>query len=268
MRRREFIAGLGSAAAAWPLAAGAQQARPVIGFLRAGSESSNRTLTAAFLRGLGEQGYTEGRNVEILYRYADGQFDRLPAFAADLVSRRVAVIAAMPTPAALAAKAATATIPIVIAQGSDPVRDGLVTSLNHPGGNVTGAAAFATNFVAKRFELMHQLAPAATEIGFVIDLRVSTSSAAQLEAAEAAANALGVRLIVLNGRTPDEIENAFAAIAAQRIGALVVGNSALFVVQRDQLVALAARHRVPAIYEDRLYVEVGGLMSYGGGVSH
>ena len=219
---------------------------------------------AAFRRGLGEQGYVEGRNVEILYRYSEGRDDHLPVLAADLIGRNAAVIFAVATPAALAAKTATATIPIVFGGlGSDPVRDGLVASINRPGGNITGAASFATTFLGSRLELMHRLLPRAASIGFLLN-PTAPSRAAQMEQAEAAARNLGVRLIILNAGTPSEIDAAFESIAAQGISALVVGNSAFFVARGQQLVALAARHAVPAIYEDRVTVEVGGLMSYGG----
>jgi putative ABC transport system substrate-binding protein len=273
MRRREFIAGLASAALAsssiWPLAARAQQpAVPVIGFLTVNpGRSEAGYLLPAFHRGLGEEGYAEGRNVKVLYQWAGSAYDRLPALAADLVRRRVAVIVATGgTPVALAAKSATATIPIVLAGGGDPVELGLVASLNRPGGNVTGVSFVTVPLIAKRLELLHQLVPAAATIGFLVNPR-SPQVAAETKEAEKAAGILGVRLAVVNASTPDEIERAFATLAEQRIGALLSGADALFGVQHNQLAALAARHALPAIYHTRDTVEVGGLMSYGGSIS-
>jgi putative ABC transport system substrate-binding protein len=262
MRRREFIAGLGGAVA-WPLAARAQQRSvPVIGYLDAGSESGRAPLTAAFRRGLGEHSYIEGRNVEILYRWAESRYDRLPALAMELVRQRVAVIHAQATPSALAAKSATATIPIIFSVGTDPVSLGLVASLNRPGGNVTGVTFLAQELTAKRLELLHQIVPTATLIGFLANPS-GPQTEAELREVETAARILGVRLTILNATTPSEIETAFAILVAQRIAALFVGVDTLFVEQRDQIAELMARYSVPAIYSFRDYVDAGGLMSYG-----
>jgi putative ABC transport system substrate-binding protein len=263
MRRREFIAGLG--AAALPVAARAQRpTMPVIGFLGVGqgpSEATNRL--GGFYRGLGQQGYVEGRNVEILYRWAELAYDRLPALAADLARHPVAVIVATGgTPVALAAKSATATIPIVIAGGGDPVALGLVASLNRPGGNVTGVSFLTVQVIAKRLDLLHQLVPAATIIGFLVN-PASPQIAAETAEAERAARLLGVQLVTANASTPEEIERAFAAFADRRIGALLCGADALFGVQYKQLAALAERYTLPASYHIGDTVRAGGLMSYG-----
>jgi putative ABC transport system substrate-binding protein len=262
MRRREFIAGLGSAAA-WPAAARAQPRNvPVIGYLDAGSESARAPFTAAFRQGLGEQGYTEGRNVEIQYRWAGSRYDRLPALAADLVRERVAVIHAQSTPAALAAKSATATIPIVFSLGTDPVSLGLVASLNRPGGNVTGVTFLAQDLTAKRLALLHEIVPTVTSIGLLANPS-GPQTEAEVREAQSAAHILGVRLTILNATTPTEIDAAFAILIGQRIAALLVGVDTLFVEQRDQLARLVARYPVPAIYPFRDYVDAGGLISYG-----
>jgi putative ABC transport system substrate-binding protein len=260
VRRRDFIAGLGSVAA-WPLAVrGQQPAAPVVGYLSGGTENAARL--GPFRQGLGEQGYVEGRNLEILYRSAEG-YDRLPALAADLVRRRVAVIVAGGGPASLAATAATSTIPIVFATGGDPVELGLVASLDRPGGNTTGASFLTSELTAKRLELLHEIVPAATLIGFLFNPTNSVGAAERREA-EIAARILGVRLVIANASMASEIEAAFAILVEQRIGSLLVAGDPLFTnVQRDQLLALAARHAVPAIYETREIVDAGGLMSYG-----
>jgi putative tryptophan/tyrosine transport system substrate-binding protein len=266
MRRRDFITGFGSAATlplTGPPAARAQQRSvQVIGYLDAGSESGRAPFTAAFLRGLGEQGYIEGRNVQILYRWAESRYDRLPALAAELVSQRVTVIHAQATPCALAAKSATATIPIIFSLGTDPVSLGLVASLNRPGGNVTGVTFLAQDLTAKRLELLHEILPAATSIGVLTNPSGPTTEA-ELREAEIAAHILGVRLTILNATTPSEIEAAFGILVGQRVAALLMGVDTLFVEQRDQLAELMARYSVPAIYAFRDYVDAGGLMSYG-----
>ena len=263
MRRREFITFVGSAAVAWPLAARAQQpALPVVGYLSAGSPDSNVGV-AGFRKGFAEMGYVEGQNVAIEYRWALGRYDRLPALAADLVRRRVAVIVAAGGPASLAAKSATATIPIVFGTGGDPIELGLVASLDRPGGNATGASFLTQELTAKRIELLHEIVPAATLIGILLNPTNSLSEAQRREA-EIAARILGVRLVIANASTASEIEAAFAILVEQRIGALLVAGDPLFIsVMRDQLVALTARHAVPAIYEARENVDAGGLMSYG-----
>jgi len=263
MRRREFIAGLGGAAA-WPLAAGAQQLTlPVIGYLSGGTSTSIEPV-AAFRQGLGEQGYVEGGNVEILYQYAELHYDRLPALAAELVRRQVAVIVATNPGAAsaLAAKSATATIPIVFAIGIDPVKLGLVASLSRPGANITGATFLTTDLTAKRLELLHEIVPSAKPIGFLVN-PTGPQTKSQREEAEGAARILGVPFVILNASSPSEINAAFATIAEQRIEALLIGADGLFAFQSNQLVALAARLGVPAIYPYREAAEAGGLMSYG-----
>jgi putative tryptophan/tyrosine transport system substrate-binding protein len=262
MRRRQFIAGLGSVTA-WPLAARAQPRNvPVIGYLDAGSESARAPFTAAFHRGLGERGYFEGRNVEILYRWAGSRYDQLPTLAADLVLRQVAVIHAQSTPAALAAKSATATIPVVFSLGSDPVSLGLVASLNRPGGNVTGVTFLAQDLTAKRLALLHEIVPTVTSIGLLANPS-GPQTEAEVQEAQSAARILGVRLTILNATAPTEIDAAFAILIGQGIAALLVGVDTLFVEQRDQLARLVARYPVPAIYPFRDFVDAGGLISYG-----
>jgi putative tryptophan/tyrosine transport system substrate-binding protein len=265
MKRREVIVGLASAAA-WPAVARAQQPAPIaVGFLSGVSQTG--PLTSAFLRGLGEQGYTEGRNVEILYRSAEGRYDRLPALATDLVSHQVGVIfATVPVLSVLAAKSATTTIPIVFALGADPVELGLVSSLSRPGGNVTGVNFLALELTAKRLEVLHQIVPAALSVGFLVNPTNSTSKA-QVNDAESAARILGLRLTTLNASTPAEIEAAFAILAERQIGAMLVGADALIFNQRIQIAGLAAHHRVASIYESREIVDAGGFMSYGPSIS-
>jgi len=272
MRRREFIAAIGAAmvagAATWPFAAWAQQRTvPVIGILDGGTEHATEHQIAAFRRGLGEQGYVENQNVEILYRWAESHYDRLPALAADLVRRRVAVIySSACTPCAEAAKSANAMIPIVFVTGGDPVKLGLVASLNRPGANETGISFLTTALVAKRLQLLREIVPAVTTVGYLVNPTAPQAEAERSEA-EMAARALGVHLVILNASAPSEIERAFAIVAEQRIGALLGGADALFVVQRAQLAALAARHALPAIYFAREIVEAGGLISYGANIS-
>jgi putative ABC transport system substrate-binding protein len=268
MRRREFIAGLGSAVA-WPVVARAQQqpGLPVIGWLSAGTETALRVPTAAFHQGLGEVGYVEGRNVEILYRWAETRYDQLRALAADYVRRRVAVIVATAgVVPALAAKSATTTIPIVFAFGGDPVERGLVASLNRPGGSVTGATFLTRELRGKRLEMMHEMVPAVTSIGYLVDPTSPTVETKKRDA-EIAARVLGLRLVILNASTPSEIDTAFTVLVEQRIGALLVDSDALFHNQGAQLGSLAARHAMPAIYPFRQVVEAGGLMSYGASFS-
>jgi putative tryptophan/tyrosine transport system substrate-binding protein len=250
------------------LRARAQQAAvPVIGWLGSGTASPIGPITSAFSQGLGEQGYVEGRNVEILYRSAE-RTDGLPALAADLVRRGVALIVTTDpgTAAALAAKSATATIPIVFGIGSDPVGSGLVASLNRPGGNLTGVYFLNQALAAKHLELLHKIAPAATTAGFLVN-PTNPAVEAQNREAEIAARILGVHLMILNATTPNETEAAFATIVGQRIGALAVDADSLFFSQRDQLPAFAARHAVPTVYAARQYVDAGGLMSYGARLS-
>ena len=264
MRRRAFIAALGSAAA-WPFAARAQQrAMPVVGFLNPASLESRRDLVAAFHKGLAESGYVEGRNLAIEYRWAEGRNARLPVMAADLVQRRVAVIVAVDgTAAALAAKAATSTVPIVFLVGADPVELGLVTSLSRPGGNMTGVGALAVGTVAKRLQVLHELVPAAAEIAFLRNPTNPYFSELETRELSTAAGSLGVRLLLLNASDVHEMEAAFANLVAQRADALLVGTDPFFITARDQLVALVNLHAVPAIYPFREDAVAGGLISYG-----
>ena len=265
VRRREFITLLGGAAVSWPLAARAQQpAMPVIGFLNPASPDARGDLIAAFHQGLAEAGYVERRNAAIEYRWAEGRNDRLPVMAADLVQRRVAVIvAADGTAAALAAKAATPTIPIVFMVGADPVELGLVASLDRPGGNMTGVGALAVGTVAKRLQLLHELVPAAAEIAFLRNPTNPYFGALETRELQAAAAVLGVRMLLLNASNPHEIEVAFANLVTQRAGGFLLGTDPFFITARDQLVALANRHAVPAIYPFREDAVAGGLVSYG-----
>jgi putative ABC transport system substrate-binding protein len=263
--RREFITLLGGAAAAWPLAARAQQpAVPVIGFLHPSSPEPFADRPRAFRQGLKEAGFVEGENVAIEYRWADNQNDQLPALAAELVRRRVAVIAAVGgNNSALAAKAATTTIPIVFDTGDDPVRLGLVASLARPGGNLTGINFFTAELAAKRLELLRELVPGAIRIAVLVDPASPITTESTLRDIEAAARAMRLQIQVLSASTSREIEAAFASFAGERPDALFVGISPFFIVRRVQLAQLAARHAIPAIYQDRLHAEVGGLISYG-----
>jgi putative ABC transport system substrate-binding protein len=262
LRRREFITLLGGAAA-WPLATRAQQpAVPVIGFLHQGS-AAQTGYAVAFRKGLDEAGYVEGRNVVIDYRWAEGQYDRLPELAADLTSRKVAVIAASFTVAALAAKAATSTIPICFITGADPVQEGLVTSLNRPGGNLTGVAYFNVLVGAKRLGLLRELAPKVSSFALLINPTNLVVSEKFSRDVQAAAGTVGQQVLVLTASTEPEIDSAFATLAQRRIGALIVSPDAFFFSRRDKIVALAAHHAIPAIYDDRPTVVAGGLMSYG-----
>jgi putative ABC transport system substrate-binding protein len=262
MKRREFITLLGGAAVAWPLAARAQQpAMPVIGFLRSSAAAGSVYLVAAFRQGLNEAGFIEGQNVAIEYRWADDRTDRLRELAADLLRRRVAVIVAN-TDAALAAKATTATVPIVFAIGGDPVRDGLVANLNRPGGNVTGVVFFFGVLGAKRLELLRQLAPRATTIAMLVNPN-SPNTEAERKDVQAAAQAIGQQLLILDVSSDREIETAFATFVQRGAGALLTGSGAFLNSSRERVVALAARHGLPAMYAQREAALAGGLMSYG-----
>ncbi|MFL5071172.1 MAG: ABC transporter substrate-binding protein [Xanthobacteraceae bacterium] len=263
MRRRAFINLLGGAVL-WPLALSAQQqAMPVIGFLSAGSPDLLRDQTAMFRQGLIETGYIEHRNVAIEYRWAEGHNDRLAALAAELVRRPVAVIAATGgDPSVLAAKAATTTIPIVFAVGIDPVKTGLVSSLNRPGGNLTGISQFTSALEQKRLELLHELVPAARVIGALVN-PTRPDAQTQLQDVQEAARALGREIVVVNASSEGDIDTAFATLVRRGAAALLVGSDPLFTRQREMLVALAARHAVPAIYQWREFAAIGGLMSYG-----
>ena len=265
MKRREFITLFGGAAAAWPMAAHAQQpAMPVVGFLRPGSPEPNAHLVAAFRRGLGETGYVEGRNVAVEYRWAHNDDDRLPELAADLVRLRVAVIVTPgSTAAAAAAKSATTTIPIVFSAGGDPVQTGLVASLNRPGGNVTGVSSMSGELGAKRLGLLQELVPPAARFAVLVNPNnpLATAFVTDLRAAAAA---IGRQIEVLTASTSHDIDTAFAMLVEKRrADALLVGLDPLFVSRRVQLATLAARHTVPAIYPFREDAEAGGLMSYG-----
>jgi putative ABC transport system substrate-binding protein len=267
MRRREFITLLGGAAAAWPLGVRAQQpTMPVIGFMHAGSANAYAHVSAAFRQGLKESGYVEGQNVAIEYRWGNNENNRLPELAADLVRREVAVIVAGGGfPPALAAKAATSTIPIVLVFGGDPVNLGLVASLSRPGGNVTGVTFVTVELMAKRLDLLRELVPQATTIAYLADLR-SVVGQGMLQDMVAAAGTLGRQLTVAEARSDRDFEPAFATFAERRARALVMGASPLFDSNRDKLVALAARHKLPTIYQAREDALDGGLMSYGASI--
>jgi putative tryptophan/tyrosine transport system substrate-binding protein len=262
MGRREFIALLGGAAAAWPLAARAQQpAIPVVGLLHIGSHGAWTLPMAAFHRGLSETGYVEGRNVTIEYRWAEGQFNRLPTLVADLVRRQVTVIFASGPPAVVAAKAQTATIPIVFFVGEDPIKEGLVESLNRPGGNVTGFTNFQNQLFGKQLGLLHETVPNATVFAFLVNPN-NPNAGPDTKDVQAAADALRLELRVMTATTEADLEPAFAAMVEKRVGGLVVGVSERLFL-REQFFALAARHAIPAIYHRREYPAAGGLMSYG-----
>jgi len=264
MKRREFITLLGSAAAGWPLAARAQQSTmPIIGFLSSRSPTESASVVAEFRQGLSDVGYVVGQNAEIAFRWADGHYDRLPALAADLARRQVALIFATGgNPAVFAAKAATATIPIVFITGSDPVETRLVASLNHPGGNLTGVSLFTSLLVPKRLELLRTLVPTATMIAFLVNPDNSNAQR-DTRVAQTTAGSFGQQLVVLRAGTENDIDTAFTALVQQRANALVVNTDAFFLGRRNQLVALAARHAVPTIHDLRDFAAAGGLMSYG-----
>jgi len=267
MRRRQFVSLLGGAAAAWPFAARAQQpAIPVIGFLNAASSRGFAQPLSAFLKGLGETGYIEGQSVAIEYRWAEGHNDRLPAMAADLVRRQVTVIAATSTPAALAAKAATSIIPIVFETGADPIRLGLVDSLNRPAGNLTGITQGNQETVPKRLELLHELLPAAGVMGLLVNPTDPALAEADASATLAAAHSLGLELHVLNASTERDFDGVFAKLIQLRGGGLVIGGQALFTSRIEQLAALTVHHKMPAAYQWREFAAAGGLLSYGSNV--
>ena len=266
MRRRDFIKFVAGSAATWPLTTYAQEpAMPVVGFINPASANNYTRQVTAFREGLAETGYIEGRNVAIEYRWAEGQNDRLPALAADLVRRQVAVIAATAAPAALAAKAATTTIPIVFEGGMDPVGVGLVARLDRPGGNVTGVTQLNIEVAAKRLELLHELVPKANVMSFLIN--PTDAGKGEHTDMQAAARRLGVDLHVLNASTERDFDAVFANPAQLRAGGLVIGSGAFFVARQEQLAALAVRHAVPAVFENRQFVVAGGLMSYGGSIT-
>jgi putative tryptophan/tyrosine transport system substrate-binding protein len=263
MQRREFVTLLGGAAAAWPLVARAQQpAMPMVGLLSASSPEGYAQNVAAVRRGLSETGFVEGRNLLLEFLWAEDHYDRLTALADDLVRRRVAVIVAGGLTAALAAKAATATIPIVFSAASDPVRAGLVASLNRPGGNATGMAGFSDSLVTKRLEILRELLPKATVVGMLVNPSAA-SAEVQSGMVLGAARTLGVQIRILNVENQEQLDGVLASAARERIDAIVVPASTVFTNGLARLVALAARHAIPAIYETRNFVVAGGLISYG-----
>jgi putative tryptophan/tyrosine transport system substrate-binding protein len=267
MRRRELIALLGGAAAVWPLAARAQQpAMPVIGFLNGTSPEGYEPFLSAFRQGLSEAGYVENHNVAIEYRWAKGHYDRLPELAADLVHRGVTVIAATSTPANRIAKAATTTIPIVFTTSSDPVALGLVASLSRPGGNVTGVVTLNVELGSKRLELLREVVAADTAI-VVLANPANPNFEAQLTDLQTAARSIGQRIVVVTAETEGDIDAAFARLAQEQAGAILVNTDAFLFSRREQLAALAKRHAVPAIFDRREFAAAGGLMSYGGSVT-
>jgi putative ABC transport system substrate-binding protein len=263
MRRRDFIKSIGRAAVVWPLAARAQQPTPVIGFLGARSPAESASVLAAFRQGLGEVGYFEEKNVTIDYRWAEGRFDRLPGLAAELVGRRVAVIAATGgEPSALAARAATNSIPIVFAIGGDPVQAGLVASLNRPGGNLTGATLLLTAMEGKRLGLLREMVPTVTLLAVLLNPAMGTFESQSKDIQEAA-RTVGLEMRALRVTTESEIDAAFASAAEMRAGAILVGTDSFMISRRNQVVALAARYAIPVMYPAREYATAGGLMSYG-----
>jgi putative ABC transport system substrate-binding protein len=268
MRRRQFIIGLGSAAA-WPLLAGAQQrGMPVIGFLSSQSaDTEYKVATVPFLQGLGESGYVEGQNVAVEYRYAESQSDRLQVLAPDLVRRRVAVIVAIGIDTALAARAATATIPIIFATGADPVVSGLVASLNRPGANVTGIAGLGIELAPKRLQLVHDLIPNAALFGVLVD-PVFPGNRSTIADLQAAARTMDLQLVIANASTDSDFEPAFTLFSQQRVGAVLVAISNFGSRHTEQLAALAARHALPAIFPWREFALAGGLMSYGSSIGY
>ena len=266
MKRREIIALLGGAAASWSLPARAQQPMPVIGLLSSASSHDYAPMFAAFRKSLGEMGFVEGQNVKIEYLWADEQYDRLPALAADLVRRQVSVIVAATTPAALALKPATTTIPIVFAIGGDPVRTGLVDSLSRPGGNLTGAAHVNVETAPKRLELLHELMPKEKVVGLLVNPTNPLASSVAA-AVQAAAGSLGLDLQVVHASGDEELDAVFARLPGLRVGALVIGTDPFFTSRAEKLGAMSLRLAMPAIYQYRTFAEAGGVMSYGGSIT-
>jgi putative tryptophan/tyrosine transport system substrate-binding protein len=264
MRRRDFITLLGGAAAAWPVAARAQQAAvPVVGFLNWGSSASNKRLVAAFRQGLAEVGYIDGQNVTIEFRWAEGDYGRLSAMATDLVQRQVAVIVASGTSGtALAVKAVTSTIPIVVMAGGDPVKYGLAASLNRPSGNVTGVTAIATDLAGKRLDLLRELVPQAKTVAYLSGGPSTMKFEDEASSVVEVASALGWQVVVVEARSDRDLEQAFATIVQRKAGALMVGVVPHFMYNSNRIVGLAERHKIPTIYPFRVYVVRGGLMSY------
>jgi putative ABC transport system substrate-binding protein len=265
MRRREFISLIGGVAATWPLAAQAQQPTlPVVGFVSIASAKDYAPQSSAFLKGLSEAGYVDGRNVVVEFHWAEGRIDRLPAVMADLVHRQVAVIAATSTEVAIAAKAANTTIPIVFETASDPVRLGLVAHLNRPGGNVTGITSVNVEMAPKRLQLLHELVPTASVIALLVNPANPRVTETNIKLFQTAARALGLELHVLNASTESDFDGVFAKLIQLRAGGLVIGPDSFFTGQNEQLAALTVRHAVPAIYHNRSFAAAGGLLSYGG----
>jgi len=263
MGRRDLLGSASAAAAPAPFGAAAQPGLPIIGYLSSRSAEAETPLRRGFLEGLEQRGFVVGRNVAIEYRFAEGSFDRLPSLAAELVGLPVALLVATGAPAAGAAKKATATIPIVFSSGSDPVASGLVDNLARPGGNATGTHSFGVDTIPKKLELLHEVLPQPGLIVFLVGPQTQ-STLEQIRRAEAAAQAIGQPILVLHGRNEDEIEKAFATMAERQVRGLLYAGSEYFQVIADKLIALAARHRIPASYEWREFVTAGGLMSYSG----
>jgi putative tryptophan/tyrosine transport system substrate-binding protein len=261
MKRREFILALG-AAAAWPLRARAQQPLPIVGYLNSAREQQYRHLTAVFRKGLAEGGYVEGQNVAVEYRWAEGDYTRLPALTADLIKRNVAVIVTHGPPAAKAAKAATSTVPIVFTSGDDPVRTGLVASISRPGGNLTGVTFVVSQVLTKRLGMMRELVPTARAMATLLNPNSSLVEPDRHEVT-AAASTLGVAMHVLEAATETDLDKAFTIMVERQVGALVLGADPFFNTRRDKLVALAAQHKIPTMYPWREFAAAGGLMSYG-----
>jgi putative tryptophan/tyrosine transport system substrate-binding protein len=263
MQRRELITLLGGAAAVWPLVASAQPAVPIIGFLSSRSAADSTALVAAFRKGLGDAGYVEGQNIAVEYRWADGQYDRLPALVADLVQRGAAVLVTTGgEPSAFAAKAATSTIPIVFTVGGDPVKLGLVESFNRPGGNATGVSVLTTAPEAKRLGLLHELVPGAKVVGVLIDPNYQQAEA-QAQELRDAARTINQRIFIAYAKNDGGLQSAFEALVRERADALLVSADPFFDTRRDRIIAFAAEHRLPAVYQFREYAVGGGLMSYG-----
>jgi putative tryptophan/tyrosine transport system substrate-binding protein len=268
MQRREFIKAIAGSAVAWPLAAKAQQpTMPVVGFINAAAAQDYKRQLAAFLKGLGETGYIEGHNVTIEYRWAEGNNDRLPALTADLIGRQVAVIAATSTPAALAAKAATASVPIVFEIGSDPIQLGLVTSLSRPGGNVTGVTSLAVEVAQKRLELLHQLFPTARVMALLVNLAEPTIAKATESEVLVAARTFGLEVHVLNASSESDFDEVFSKLVQLKASALIISGGPFFVSHREQLAALTLRHAVPAVFPYREFAAAGGLLTYGSDIA-
>lgn len=262
MRRREFITLVGAAAVTWSLAARSQPAAvPVVGWINSGSRDALERPLVAFRKSLSDSGYSEGQNLRIEYRWADGDYEKLPRLAADLVARHISVIIAGGPPAVTAAKAATTTIPIVFTSGGNPIELGFVSSLSHPGGNVTGVSFLLNELSAKRLELLRELVPAATSVGFLAN-PTRPSFQSQVKNAQQGAQALGVKLIVLTANTEAEIDTAFAELSQQQIATLLLGTDPFFLTRRHQIVASANRFRIATMYDLREYVVAGGLISY------